>query len=300
MSIYDNTVAMSLSVGSFGNSAKVDKETLREVMPAVSDVAIEEYLKTTRKLISGDEFKAIKSRDSEFYLWFKKQTVPSYFRKGISLIPQQHVSYVAQKLAEYKAEREELVEALGLVWEARWHESQAETAEKFGYLECPPWDRVQSRFYVRHGYLALTVPGNLQIVSQQVYDQEVAAMQSRLREVEQAITAMLRQEVVDLTRHLVSRLRGLDDGTTRRFASSSIGNLEEWCRLFLDGRNVCNDEELKQVVENLSAVIMQSDDVELLKSHEQFRASVIGNLEQCIKEVELQLEAAPTRALELE
>lgn len=306
MSIYDNTIGLSVSIHGFGNSKGIDKATMAQVMPDLSDKALSEYVHTTRKLIVCDEFSAIQTLDTCYSAWLKRKSVPSLFRKGIYLIPLASVDEINTHRADYESQREKLVETLGEVWPERWAESQAETGQKFGYMPCPAWERVKARYYTEHKYLSLDVPGKLKYVSDEVFHQAQNEMRARLLQVEKDITAMLRGEALEQTQVLINKLKGLDTGETKRFSQGHILHLKEWCQTFLAGRNVTDDHELEEQAKELHEVLEQviehdgSVPTDLLRNSYTFRHNLI-NAVQCIgNALQGLVEDMPVRELVLE
>lgn len=306
MSIYDNTIGLSVSIHGFGNSKGIDKATMAQVMPDLSDKALSEYVHTTRKLIVCEEFSAIQTLDNCYSAWLKRKSVPSLFRKGIYLVPLACVDDINTHRADYESQREKLVDQLGNVWEERWAESQAETGQKFGYMPCPAWERVKARYYTEHKYLSLDVPGKLKYVSDEVFQQAQEEMRQRLLQVERDITAMLRAEALEQTQTLIDRLKGLDSGETKRFSQGHVLHLKEWCDTFLAGRNVTDDHELQAQATELRDVLEQviSHDgtvpTSLLRDSYTFRTTVLNAVQTIGSALHELVEDIPVRQLTLE
>lgn len=299
--VYDNTVAVSVSIHRFGNSKGIDKETLKQVMPGVGEEAIERYLHTSRKLVNCAEYDAVVTLDTAYSMQIKHMSVPSYFRRGIYLLPQNQVERFQEASQQYTTERQEAIEQLRKVWLQRWHESQAQTAE-LGWLPCPLWSEVVQCFYVERKFIDLGVPGKLQFISPETWDAEQEAMRERLQQVEREITALLRAEVCKLTEHLVSRLHGLHDGTLKKFHASNFENLSRWCQEFLGGRNVVNDVELQGVVKQLEEVLQQysADDLPAIRQSMSLRVHVTQQFQEIATQLVGLAEAVPQRAVYLE
>lgn len=306
MSIYDNTVGFSVSVHGFGNAKGVDKAMMAQVLPGLSDRALSEYVHTTRKLVVCEEIQAVGTLDSAYAAWLKRKSVPSHFRKGIYLIPLSSVDAVNERTSLYEHERERLVSELGQVWEERWQDSQNETASTFGWLPCPEWHKVSGRYYVRHNWLALDVPGKLQYVAPGVFEKAQEEMRARLAEVERDITALLRAEACEQTRTLLERLHGLGTGETKRFSHGHVLHLREWCQEFLAGRNVTSDHELeaqaKELREALELIVSHDGTVPvgLLRDNQFFREGIITALQGIGSRLESLVEDVPVRSMVLE
>ena len=306
MSLYDNTIGVSLIIHKFGNSQGVDKDTLRHVMPDVSEAALREYLHTTRKLVVAEEFQAINTLDTAFMAWVKQQSVPSHFRGGIYLVPEAFIQELWQRVKEYEAQRQELVERLGEVWEQRWQESQAATAGQFGWLPCPDWGKVSGRFWVDCQTVTIDVPGRLQYIMPKEYESMQLAMRERLVQVERDIEVMLLSEACAQTEVLLKRLQGLGDGTTKKFFSSHVTGLQEWCRVFIAGRNVTGYAELEQQAKQLGGVLEQivgaggSVPVEVLRNNGAYREYIVGQLQEIGGVLQGMVENAPVRVIALD
>ena len=306
MGLYENTVALSVSVHGFGNARGVDKATLQEVMPGLSDEAARRYVSATRKLVDCEEFAAIKTLDGQMAQTLRRKGIPSYFRKGIYLVPAGQVTAMNEALGIYQKTRADLVTALGLVWQDRWSESQQATAEQFGFVPYPPWEQVQAQFSVEVHWLSLEVPGKLQYLNLDLYQEEQERMRVRLQEVEAQICALLRAEACEQTQTLIERLKGLGTGETKRFAHSHVTDLMAWCQTFLAGRNVTNDAELehrtKQLREVLEDILMHDGavPVAVLRSSEGFRQHVIGQLQEIGGHLQALVEDGPLRAFTLD
>lgn len=293
--VYENTIAVSVGIHRFGVSRGVSEQHVKQVMNGVDERVIEQYLRTTRKLIVCKEYDAVVSCDTGYQMWLRKISVPSYFRRGIYLVPVGSIERDNERFSEYMCARDAAIIDLGVVWHEKWNEAQSLAGGDFGYVPCPLWSEVKKRFYVERKFIDLGVPGKLKCMSYEMWENEQQAMRERLQMLERDLTALLRGEVYTLTSHLVNRLKGLDDGTTKAFHESNFTKLREWCQEFLGGRNVVNDEELKGQVLALGDLLDGNVSVRDIKSDEILRASVIGNFGEIEKELGALCEAVPER-----
>jgi hypothetical protein len=297
-SIYENTIALSVSQHRFGNRRGIDKQQLSELMPDV-DIT-QDMVAATKRLLDCEEFDAIQKLDTACTQWLRRQCVPSLFRRGIYLVPTNRVDEVDAYLVQYREQRAELVERFLNMYYDSIEQARTKLGVLFKAEQYPSLHRVEACFSVDIHYMDLSVSGRLATLSREIFDREIQAARDRMHEVEQAITALLRQEVLELTTHLINRLRGLDTGETRRFASSNVSNLAEWCQTFLSGRNVVEDSELQAHVERLQEVIEASDSPEVLRDNAAFRSRITRDFEAVREGLEALTERTPMRAMDVD
>jgi hypothetical protein len=242
-----------------GNSKKV-------ASAEVEVDADKDLVGVTKKLLKSKEWTAVKSFDTETSNWVKNRSVPSMFRKGVSLVKMDFVEAVETYLNERVPQREALVQAFMEVYEAQKTEAELHLRSLYNLKDYPPRAAVESRFYFEWSWIMFSVPGKLKEISAGFFKMEQAKAAAKWENATENAKLLLRAQMKKLVDHLVDRMTPGEDGKRKTFQKTTVSNLTEYLENF-SVRNVTSDAELEYLVEQ-SKKLLNGADPELLRKND--------------------------------
>lgn len=300
MSLHENTIALSLSIHRFGTSRGIKSEQLIDLMPHHDDQIREKFIGATKKLFQSKEYDAIVSLDNSTVKELKARSLPSMLRRGIYLVPTGLVQQVTNTIGEYAYTRQEKVHTFIMMYEYNLINAQSMLGALYDPMQYPSKERMAQLFSVEARWLDLGVPSSLALINPAIFEQAKKEMLAQMQEAEEHCKALLRAEVMELSKGLHQALQGLDDGTLKRFHLSHTEKIKAWCDIFSEARNVTNDKELQEVVTKLRWTVDYAGDSTELRSEVGVRSYVKKELEGCLTELKALTEACPLRTFDFE
>lgn len=300
MSLQENTIALSLSIHRFGTSRGIKNEQLIDLMPYHDDQIREKFIGATKKLFQSREYDSIVRLDNSTVKELKARSLPSLLRRGIYLIPVGLVQQVNNTISDYAYRRQAKVEKFIDMYEYDLIDAKNMLGTLYDPMQYPSKERMAQLFSIEARWLDLGVPGSLALVDPAIFEQAKKEMLVHMQEAEEHCKALLRAEVMELSRCLHQALQGLDDGTLKRFHTSHTEKIKAWCDIFTEARNVTNDTELQEVVTKLRWSVDYVGDPAELKSESGVRSYVKKELEGCLTELKALTEACPLRSFKFE
>lgn len=307
MSLQDNTIAYQVSFHRWGIERKIKPGILSSLLPEERNLVESKMLSASKKIIQSDEYNTIVSQDGFAARWLAERAVPSILKKGVYLIPVAFVDQVNERMESYKFERQEvLVPAFLAVYSDQAYAARemfyltTGGSQLFDSLEYPTVEKMATLFSLETSYISFDVPSQLQHVSEELFRREKERVEAAWQTAEEAINQLLIQECAELVEGLQTALKGLNDGTLKKFRDANVENLREWSQLFLQARNVTNNEELAEVVRCIQSTLagVQRDDLKHDRSS--LRQFVQGALSQAQIELKGMLEVQPERMIQFE
>jgi ElaB/YqjD/DUF883 family membrane-anchored ribosome-binding protein len=239
------TVFVKLRLGLLGNSRKVSSAQ-------VELDADKNLIRVTKTLLDSPELQAIRRLDGELRHYLYNMCLP--FEPGIHLLPIGLIETVDARLHEFDVKREELVETFLAAYPRLCEEAAGRLRTLYNPLDYPPVAEVRSEFTCSWQYVSYGVPHQLREVSERMFQDERDKAAQRMSEAYTEVRQVLREAMAELVAHMRDRLTDQANGTPQRLRESTVQKLREFLDTF-DFRNVTNDQELKEQVEQARALL---------------------------------------------
>lgn len=239
------TVFVKLRLGLLGNSRKVSSSQ-------VEVDADKNSIHVSKSLLDSRELEAVRKLDGEIRRYLYGVCLP--FEPGIHLLPIPLIETVDAKLHEFQAKRQELVEVFLAAYPGLCAQAAVRLRTLYNPLDYPPVEEVRSEFSATWQYVSYGVPDQLRGVSERMFQQERDKAAERMAEAYTEVRQVLREAMVELVAHLRDRLTDQPDGTPQRLRESTVQKLREFLDTF-DFRNVTNDQDLKEQVEQARSLL---------------------------------------------
>lgn len=285
--VFDKAVAFSLYVRRYANRRSVDPRLVN------SDLN-QEWVGVSKRLLKSDELDAINGRDRQFRNHLSTLALPSLFRAGIWLIPNELLETVDKDLETYRAERDELVDKFILVYHSQIDKSREMLGSLFNERNYPDEDRMRGYFFIRAHYIEFGAPKALNKFRADIFQREQERIEKHWTNALEGCKALLRQTLGELLDHALDRLTPSADGKTKVIRKSMLEKLDGFVSTF-KARNIADDEELAGAIEKirgLSDGITTAD----LRSDESIRDKFKAGLANVKAEVDTMIEDTPKRA----
>ncbi len=285
----DRAICLSLRLRRFGNSRKLSSE-------AVEVDADKRLIGVRKRLLEGDELRAITRMDSSILGYVYSRSLPSVFRDGIYLVPVELVQEVDEKLSEMAREREALVEAFCSVYPSLIEDAASRLRSVFDPRDYPSVETIRETFGFEWLYVDLGVPSGLKGVSRSLWLKESEKQKKLWEEAMGEVRQVLRAQLQALVEHMVDRLSGKnEDGKPRIFRDSLVRNMEDFLATF-DARNITDDADLKGLVEKARR-LMQGVGPALLREAPTVRETVAQGFERLQTAMDGMMIERPSRAI---
>lgn len=291
---------ISVSFGVMGNTKHVNTETqstdaaqpnLFNSVQVKTDASLD-VLSVSKTLLESDELKDIIAADGAIRNWLLKKALP-FPMVGLQLIPYGMLPQVEDKLKEYKAKRQELVEKFMGAYYQLCINAKVRLGTLYNPLDYPTTEALRSRFTFRWRYVTLKVPDSLKLLSEEAYKSECAKAQEQLDGAVADAVLVFRESFHGMVAKLANSLAPSEDGKAKRLHTTAVTNLQE----FLDDfnlRNITNDKQLAALVDKLKGMV-SGVSAESLKANKAFKAKMQSKLESIASQASDLVEAIPAR-----
>jgi hypothetical protein len=251
--VQQKSIMVSMSVSRLGIRRDVStrKIQVRDQTEGETDMKM---LSASKKLVDCEEYDAIVSLDGDFYRKLMKKVLPSYFKKGIYLLPMGLFDWFEVAFKEYQEKRSELVATFLTVYDRRVEEAKERLKTLFDPQDYPSLEAVKSAFSVMRSYPKFTVDPRLESINSATYAEVTTKLNQVYEEAAQEIRQALRVGLLEMLRTLEDRLVIGADGSKKVVREAVVNNLVEWLDLF-NKRDLTNDIELLEVVAKVKEVI---------------------------------------------
>ena len=180
------TVFIKLHLGLLGNSRKVSSSQVE----VDADKAL---IRVSKNLLDSPELQAIRSLDGDIRRYLYDTCLP--FDVGIHLLPLGLIEAVDERLREFKAQRDELVEVFLLAYPRLCQEAAVRLRTLYNPADYPPVDEVRACFTLSWQYISYGVPEQLGEISARIFETErekaAEAMSQACDEIQQVMRASL-------------------------------------------------------------------------------------------------------------
>jgi hypothetical protein len=180
------TVFIKLHLGLLGNSRKVSSSQVE----VDADKAL---IRVSKNLLDSLELQAIRSLDGDIRRYLYDTCLP--FDVGIHLLSLGLIEAVDDRLREFKAQRDELVEAFLLAYPRLCQEAAVRLRTLYNPTDYAPVDEVRACFSLSWQYISYGVPEQLGEISARIFETErekaAEAMSQACDEIQQVMRASL-------------------------------------------------------------------------------------------------------------
>lgn len=262
----ERALCLALSLSKPGNHRKLSA-SLVEVD------ADKELISAQKKLLSSEHLKTIEHYDGEIRRFLYNTCLPSLFKEGIYLVPIVLIEEVDAKLTAFDAKRRQLVSAFLEVYPALIEDAKTHLRAAFNEKDYPPVERVERAFRMDWRFVAFSVPGTLQTVSQELFRKEQEKAANAWTETLEEVRTLLRTHLAELVQHMVERLSGTGkDGKPKVFKNTLVTNMTAFLNAF-DARNLTDDKELADIVTQAKE-LLNGVDAQTLRTSQALRTSL--------------------------
>lgn len=265
----NKTVFIKVRFGALGNSRKVNDN----VLETDADKAL---LKVSKTLLDSNELEAIKKADGKMRQFLYNTCLP--FDIGVMLLPCGLITNVHNRLNEYKAEREQLVNAFIAAYPELCKQAASRLGSLYSTVDYPGADTVKARFVFDWQYVSFGVPGQLKGINAGIFQAEQEKASQIMKAAADDIALLMRQTLLDMVSHLKDRLTPDAEGKTKILRESAVKNLQEFLSTF-DLRNVTDDKALQEQVNKVKALISGTN-AEALRNSDVFRDKIASGMSE--------------------
>ena len=257
------TVFIKLHLGLLGNSRKVSSSQVE----VDADKAL---IRVSKNLLDSPELQAIRSLDGDIRRYLYDTCLP--FDVGIHLLPLGLIEAVDERLREFQAQRDELVEAFLQAYPRLCQEAAVRLRTLHNPTDYPPVDEVRACFTLGWQYISYGVPEQLGEISARIFETEREKAAEAMSQACDEIQQVMRASLLEMVNHLRDRLADQPDGKPQRLRESTVQKLREFLATF-NLRNVVDDHELRRQVEKARG-LLEGVSTDELRNMPLVRASV--------------------------
>lgn len=269
--LFEKSVCLAVTITKFCVNRKGDKSK-------ISTDAKAEMLHLGKKLIDSPELEQIAQLDSVIYQFLSadrgggQRSLPFQFKKGIYLIPSELFKEVETRLKAYFSLREILINNFISFYLHRVKEAQEQLGSHYDENEYPTIEQVKAKFSFTWTTFKIDVPESLKVQNQEIFDEEKNKIEKLWENAGEEIVKILRGEALYYINGLLSKLKPTKKGEVREIPESYLERLKDFFEIF-QKRNICDDQELAQVVEIAKKAVGSVSSFEL-ENNESLRAKV--------------------------
>ncbi len=286
------SLCLAVSFSRWGTSRKVD------ITPDAETQADKTMLGVTKRLLEAPEVKAISAIDGDLKRWLSTRCVPFPLQRAVYLVPVPLLSAVQAQIEDVVRRRAAAVDALAEAMPRLRSEAKLRLIDLYDESQYPTGDDLRAKYDLRHAYVSFDVPGMLKDLDQSLFGREKEKAQERWKEASEEIRYAMREAFAELVGRLSERLTDGLDGKRKVFRDSAIGNLQEFIDSFA-GRNLTDDAELAQAVDDARRIVAGTDPKQLRKS-DTVRARVGAEMAKVTAALDTMITARPSRRISME
>ena len=219
------------------------------------------------------EFQHIASFEKHIRTWLESRALPNPFGEGIYMIPRGIAAEVSTQLAEFRADREALINALSGVYNDRIKEAQKEHGHLARTDDFPLFEEYRKDFKMKVAYRRAGIDENLYVLGETERQRAETELHQEIAQTREMVTSGLREEFAKLIDQIGSSLRNKENGGKKgRLYEGTLNKLTEWLTLF-EKRNILSDDSLRDQVTQAKA-LMGVADADTLRTDTQLRDHV--------------------------
>lgn len=268
LNITDKTVMVSVDFHRIGNSRKLP-------ISQFEVDAEKEMIRASKRLLKSNELKAVNRFDGNVRSYIASRALPSMFKQGFWIVPNQLVEELDAQLVEFSEQRKPLVEAFVTAYPQLMAEASTLLRTTFRESDYLSEGDVRDQFRFNWRYVSFGVPAELEEIKAEVYKREQDKAIAHWDQATNEIQQLLRASMADLVGHMVERLTPTEDGKAKIFKGSMIENITDFLKTF-EARNVTDDTELAELVAKATSLTKGLEADKLRTDEELRKAMQIG------------------------
>jgi len=269
----------------------------------VSNAAVEvdadpEAISVRKTLLDAPQLQAIVAQHGAIRGHINAHCLPSFFRRGVALVPIASVETVDAKLVEFHGRREALVNDFIDAYPDLVRAAQTRLRGLFDPRDYPAPEAVRAAFGFEWRYVTLNVPTTLAAIDRAIFVREREKAAQQWDQAARDIQTLLRTNMAELVSHMQERLTPGPDGQPKAFRVSTVNNLSEFLQTF-DARNIVDDRELAAVVARARA-LLQGVDPQTLRRSDDVRETLRSGFTEMQRQLDRMVTNRPARRIVLE
>src|SRR5579872_4846649 len=250
-SILESAMCLSLELSRIGTRRKVNPGEAAKAYEAEEDM-----IHVSKEILKSTALEDIKKLDGVIRTYVATKCLPaqSMFRSGVYLIPNLSVVKINNRLKEFKAQRESLVQLFMEEYDAVKKDAENRLGPIFDPSNYPDPEQVRSSFRMTFRYMTFDTPKKLKGIDPTVYAEELEKSRQSVAVCTQEIQLALRENLAKLVEHMFDKLSEKPDGSKKVFRNSSVEKIKEFLDDF-NSKNITNDKELEELVNKARALM---------------------------------------------
>lgn len=293
--LFSDTIGINVNVEGMSGSRRVSLDN-------VEVDADKDRLRLASRILQCEEMAAIKGLFSQVRANMSDPrrgvALPTLFKRGAYLLRRSKVQEVENMLREHQATLTGLVANLKAVYPQRIAEDREKLREKFDSRHYPAIDALDDTFKIKWSYQSVAPTLDLQDISADIYQAEVARVTAEVNVMAAEIVSTLRATALELVHKLAEAIDGKDEsGKKKTLRGSQVKNLVSFLTSF-EEKNVMGDRELGDTLRAMRDVLTGVTDPSELRDNDTLRARVKESLDAALPKLS-NLVATSGRIVEL-
>jgi hypothetical protein len=208
-----------------------------------------------KEIIADKRYDALYKLTGEVRTWIEGKVLPSFFRRGVYLLPTALLVEVDTYLRQAKEKQQALLDEFLLAYEEVKEDARERLKGQFKDKDYPAPNVLRSKFDITWDYEQYAqAPMSLKDLNADLFSQQQQKYSELWDEVYQNARMFLRSEMSEMVNKLVERLTPDADGKPKTFKKSTVNALNDFLDYF-DARNITNDTELAEQVQKARRVL---------------------------------------------
>lgn len=267
--IVEMSAFLAVKFGIMGNLRKISGTAMLDTD------ADKTLLKVSKTLVESEELEAVRSADGKMRAYLYNTCLP--WDLGVMLLPRDMVVEVTDKMEEFRAEREALVETFLAAYPNLIEEAASKLGSLYNHADYASVDEARTKFYFTYNWLTFGVSDTLKAISADLYKKEEQKIAEQMNAAASEITFIMREQMLKLVAHLEERLTPSEDGKKKVLRDTPVSNLQEFLGKFAK-YNVTGDVKLAELVERAHELVGGTS-AETLRSSDEWREKIRKGME---------------------
>lgn len=288
----DNAVALDITCHSLCTKRSVAAEHVNSHID-------KQWLHVSKTMLKSNELKAINNLMHGTKLWLKKHAIPSLFRSGVYLVPNNMVADVTEYLENRLDSLSPLVTTFVHAYPSMIEEARVKLGDSFDESQYPSIESVSSLFSIDYRWVSIATPTYINSISREIYLREQRRVKQHFEEAACILIEGMREAALKMVKTLTERLDTAPGEKPKRFKSAVITRLHEWADNYMHGfSEVVYDEKLKPIAETI--MMLTDIDPNDLRKDDAFRSDVVKHMSEVEERLEKMIIEKPKRSIILE
>lgn len=204
-----------------------------------------------------------------------------YPEKGVRLMKVKNVDSMVERIARYKQELAEMLEAL----DAGWEEIKQEAMERLGelYSEADYAQLPSTYVTIDVSFPAIKPDERLMKINPELYKQEQERIRARFEDAVSKAEAQAAEQVQELLGHFLERMKPDAEGKTKVLRTSTLENIKHFVGMFRE-TSIGSNQALDALVDKVDQLTGGLDAVDIRKAAPEDRQKITEGFEK-LKEI---------------